>query len=72
VSESEQVAQESELIPETQSSSSTLRGLMYEMTQLDSYRSEETPRSMSWMESEIKVSVANSGFHFKGSMRILV
>jgi hypothetical protein len=51
VSKSEQVARKSELIPGTQASSSTLRGLSwYEMIHLDAQESKETPRGMSWMD----------------------
>jgi hypothetical protein len=48
VSKSGQIAWESELILGTQTSSSTLRGLIkYEITKMDAQESEETPRSMS-------------------------
>jgi hypothetical protein len=48
VSESGQVARERELIPGTQSSSRTLRGLnRHELTQMDAQESVKSPRSMS-------------------------
>jgi hypothetical protein len=51
VSESEYDAQKSELILRTQAFSITIRGLnWYEVTHLDAHESEETPRSMHWME----------------------
>jgi hypothetical protein len=48
VSESWQVARKRQLIPRTQSSSETLRGLnRHESTQMDAQESVQSPRSMS-------------------------
>jgi hypothetical protein len=48
VLESGHIVRERELIPKTQSSSNTLKGLnMYELTQTNAWDSVETPRSMS-------------------------
>jgi hypothetical protein len=56
VSESKKVARERELIPRTQSSSITLKGLSkYELTQTDTQESVETPRSMSSVHRSTKV-----------------
>jgi hypothetical protein len=56
VSESGQVARERELIPRTQSSSGTLRGLnRHELTQMDAQESVQSPRSMSSVHRSTKV-----------------
>jgi hypothetical protein len=62
VSESGQVARERELIPGTQSSSSTLKGLSrHEWTQRDARESGQSPRSMSSVRGTTKVAAEASG-----------
>jgi hypothetical protein len=61
VSESGQVARERELIPGTQSSSGTLRGLnRHEWTQMDAQESVQSPRSMSSVRGTTEVATEAS------------